>query len=191
MLNTTSAPRQNYGPQLMDILDSCSNGQGRIESQMHLLSFAFLRKVHDAEDAVQGMFEVLLRRGLKKYVPSLKPKKWVMAGMANYCRDVLRTRVRRGKRRPYETYGLHDFMDNIPKKDSEETTKRMEVKEGVRNAVASLPPIYRRAIVRRHFWYQCYDEIAEREKIPTGTVKSRLHKGLTLLRRALQNYHQP
>jgi RNA polymerase sigma-70 factor (ECF subfamily) len=55
----------------------------------------------------------------------------------------------------------------------------------IRSALAELPPHYRETIILRHFDELSYEEIADVQQVPVGTVRSRLAKGRTLLQRRL------
>jgi RNA polymerase sigma-70 factor (ECF subfamily) len=54
------------------------------------------------------------------------------------------------------------------------------------DALTSLSPDHRSAIVRAYYLGQTVADIAQQEGIPEGTVKSRLHYALRALRIALQ-----
>ncbi|MGV0803262.1 sigma factor-like helix-turn-helix DNA-binding protein, partial [Mycolicibacterium elephantis] len=54
------------------------------------------------------------------------------------------------------------------------------------DALKSLSAEHRTAIVRAYYLGQTVADIAEKEGIPAGTVKSRLHYALRALRDALQ-----
>lgn len=51
------------------------------------------------------------------------------------------------------------------------------------DALADLQSDVRTAIILKHYYGYAYDEIAEMMKIPSGTVKSRIHHGLQILRK--------
>jgi RNA polymerase sigma-70 factor, ECF subfamily len=54
------------------------------------------------------------------------------------------------------------------------------------DALLSLSPDHRSAIVRAYYLGQTVADIAQQEQIPEGTIKSRLHYALRALRIALQ-----
>jgi RNA polymerase sigma-70 factor, ECF subfamily len=56
----------------------------------------------------------------------------------------------------------------------------------VRRAIATLPEAQSQAIQLAYFSGLTQTEIAEREQIPLGTVKSRVRLGLAALRRELE-----
>ncbi len=53
-------------------------------------------------------------------------------------------------------------------------------------ALAKLPPALREAVLLRDIQELSYQEIAERQKLPEGTVKSRINRGRTELARQIR-----
>lgn len=88
----------------------------------------------------------------------------------NICRDELRRRQRRQKRL---------LEPEPPPTDS--FIARRELHE----AIESLPENLRAPILLRYFHELSYDEIAETLDCPTGTVATRLHRGLKRLEKCL------
>ena len=73
-----------------------------------------------------------------------------------------------------------------------ETVRRETVAE-VRAAIDALPDDLRGALVLREMLDLSYDEIAERLRIPVGTVKSRIARGRISLKKILEarNFFPP
>ena len=86
--------------------------------------------------------------------------------MMNYCQDQLKKSKR---------YSSSEIVQEIG--HSEDTT-HLEINE----AIASLTSGEQQLIFLKYFQNTKIKEIAELEKIPEGTVKSRLHKALKSLR---------
>ncbi|QUG40391.1 sigma-70 family RNA polymerase sigma factor [Psychrobacillus sp. INOP01] len=132
---------------------------------LYRTAFAFLKNEHDALEAMQ---EVTFRAYQKIYTvkePSYM-KTWLVRIMMNYCQDQLK----KGKR--YSSSGVLQEIGH-----SEDTT-HLEINE----AIASLSSGEQQLIFLKYFQNTKIKEIAELEKIPEGTVKSRLHKALKSLR---------
>ncbi|NIT35032.1 MAG: sigma-70 family RNA polymerase sigma factor [candidate division Zixibacteria bacterium] len=70
----------------------------------------------------------------------------------------------------------------------DELVERAEVREAVDEALASLPPTYRGALIMRHREGMSYEEIAEVLELPLGTVKARIHRGREKLQQKLAKY---
>ncbi len=61
-----------------------------------------------------------------------------------------------------------------------------EVQQAVRNALRSVPEVFRSAVILRDLEGMSYDEVAEVLSISVGTVKSRILRGRRLLREILE-----
>jgi RNA polymerase sigma-70 factor (ECF subfamily) len=131
----------------------------------------------DAQDLVQ---ETLLRvrRGLETYTPGSLPG-WLSRIVTNVFLD----EVRRRRRRP--TDALPDEPDRVlpPSAAADEASE--DLSDEVQAALSSLPDEFRTAVVLCDVVGMSYDEIAEVQGVPTGTVRSRIHRGRRLLRTAL------
>ena len=133
----------------------------------------------DAEDLVQ---EVLLRvrRGLDTYRPG-SMEGWLSRIATNAFLD----EVRRRKRRPVELLP-HEADRVLPAEQAADEALAAEaLPADVEEALRSLPPDYRAAVVLCDVVGLPYHEIGDALGIPLGTVRSRIHRGRALLRRAL------
>jgi len=63
-----------------------------------------------------------------------------------------------------------------------------ELAEAMRLAISELRPEYRELVLLRHFAGLSYQDIAELKGMPLGTVKNKLFRAHSVLRRALQEY---
>jgi RNA polymerase sigma-70 factor (ECF subfamily) len=133
----------------------------------------------DAQDLVQ---EVLLRvrRGLTTFTPG-SLEGWLSRITTNAFLD----EVRKRKRRPLDV--VPDLPDAVVGADGDPEVALAAVRlpEEVQQALAALPPDFRAPVVLCDVVGLDYAEIAETLAIPPGTVRSRIHRGRALLRRAL------
>lgn len=133
----------------------------------------------DAQDLVQ---EVLLRvsRGLATYQPG-SMEGWLSRIATNAFLDD----VRRKKRRPVEALP-EDAERVLPGAlPADEALDAANLPDHVQAAVRALPPDYRAAVVLCDVVGLPYDEIADSLDVPIGTVRSRIHRGRSMLREAL------
>jgi RNA polymerase sigma-70 factor (ECF subfamily) len=134
---------------------------------------------HEAQDLVQ---EVLLRvrRGLASYQPG-SMEGWLSRIATNAFLDD----VRRQKRRP--VVALPDdperVLEGAPSAD--EALDNASLPDHVQQALRELPDDYRAAVVLCDVVGFSYQEIAESLGVPVGTVRSRIHRGRSLLKEAL------
>ncbi len=80
----------------------------------------------------------------------------------------------------FRTSGAQDAVDPV------HTVLRSERDAQLRAAVASLDEPYREVVALRFFAQRSLNEIAEVTDRPLGTVKTHLHRGLSRLRRSLE-----
>lgn len=95
---------------------------------------------------------------------------WFQRILVNQCRDRLRARQRM-RRLPWASpEPARDSEPGLPERDA------------LQRAIAGLSPNHRVVVVLRYFCDLTIEEIAVRTGEPEGTVKSRIHYGLTALR---------
>lgn len=134
----------------------------------------------DAQDLVQ---EVLLRvrRGLVTYRPG-SLEGWLSRITTNAFLDD----VRRRRRRP--TVSLPEDADRVlvdAGADPDAVLASTSLSADIQAALRSLPEDFRVAVVLCDVVGLQYDEIADDLGVPIGTVRSRIHRGRALLRKAL------
>jgi RNA polymerase sigma-70 factor (ECF subfamily) len=72
-----------------------------------------------------------------------------------------------------------------PAKEPEGLTADAEEREKIKRALSTLPEVQQRTLMIAFFEGLSYPEIAEREGVPLGTIKSRAARALAALREAL------
>lgn len=146
---------------------------------IYTVAFRLTGDHHDAQDLVQ---EVLLRvqRGLPTYRPG-SMEAWLGRITTNAFLDD----VRRRRRRPSVTLSEVFEVVNPGAPAADEALDRDALPGHVAGALRSLPEDYRAVVVLCDVVGLRYEEIAEALAVPVGTVRSRIHRGRALLRRAL------
>ena len=133
----------------------------------------------DAQDLVQ---EVLLkvRKGLETYRPG-SLEGWLSRITTNTFLD----ETRRRRRRPVDL--LPEDPDRVlPAGPAADVALASEVlPDDIQQALVRLPDEYRVAVVLCDVVGLSYQEIGESLDVPVGTVRSRIHRGRALLRKAL------
>jgi len=139
----------------------------------------------DAEEVAQDTF-VRAHRALHTYgaerIGALKLRAWLHRIALNVVRN--RVRVRR-----VATVSLDaacEAGDDASRRPEAVVMARASAAE-MRALVTSLPVAYRDAVVLRHVQQLSYAEAAEVLGRPVGTVKANVHRGLGLLRLALED----
>ena len=131
----------------------------------------------DAEDATQHAL-ISIVRALPGFDGRAKFSTWVYRIATNAALD----EVRRIRRRPTPTDIDATFV--LPASDA---TGAVEAQMDVAQALALLPEEYRTTLVLRHVADLDYEEIAEIQGVPVGTVRSRLARGRAQLAEILGN----
>ena len=133
----------------------------------------------DAQDLVQ---EVLLRvrKGLETYQPG-SLEGWLSRITTNTFLD----EARRRRRRPLDL--LPEEPDRVvpPSPGADVALAADVLPDDVQDALRRLPDEYRAAVVMCDVVGLSYQEISASLGVPVGTVRSRIHRGRALLRKAL------
>ena len=133
---------------------------------------AMLKNEHDAQDAVHDAILCAYQNRNKlrhqEYFGT-----WLIRILINRCKRVLKERKR-----------FVDIGDNVPDITSRDNPYiSMEIAE----ALDSLPEKIRLTVILFYIEDYSIEEIKNILHIPKGTVKSRLHKGRSLLKKLLKN----
>src|SRR5436309_2057286 len=146
---------------------------------LYTVAFRLTGNEDDARDLVQ---ETLLRvrTGLRTYRPG-SMEGWLSRIATNVFLDDMRRR----RRRPVDL--LPDDPDRVvPAAVAADDALAAEtLSADVQAAITRLPADFRVAVVLSDVVGMSYAEISEALDIPLGTVRSRIHRGRTLLRTAL------
>ncbi len=147
------------------------------------VAYKFVARLDEAEDLTQEIF-VKLFRALPTYDGRASFETWLTRISRNLCIDYYRRR-----RREEETFTDAIDPDAVQLEDLSRPDSTLEQRDQiamVRRALASVPPMYREAVVLRDLRELSYEEIAERLQLPEGTVKSRINRGRRELARHLR-----
>src|SRR5438132_10547775 len=146
---------------------------------LYTVAYRLTGNREDAEDLVQ---EVLLRvrRGLETYQPG-SMEGWLSRIATNAFLDD----VRRRRRRPEDLLPEDPDWVLPPAAGADEALASQVLPDDVQAALQCLPDDFRAAVVLCDVVGLSYHEIGESLGIPVGTVRSRIHRGRALLRKAL------
>jgi len=140
----------------------------------------------DAEEATQDAF-VRAYRALERYPEERRRALRLRPWLYQITLNVVRNRVRRPA---LVTDSVDGPVSNGLAARSDEQPEQVllltETQSQLANAIAELPRRYATAVVLRHVQGLSYAEAAEVLDQPLGTTKSDVHRGLRLLRQALE-----
>ena len=147
---------------------------------MYRLAYRLTGNPHDAEDLTQEVF-VRVFRSLASYTPGTF-EGWLHRITTNLFLD----QARRKSKIRFDALA-EDAETRIP---SRGVTPDVAVMDGlfdddVEAALAALPPDFRAAVVLCDIEGLSYEEIADVLGLKLGTVRSRIHRGRSMLRKAL------
>ena len=110
-------------------------------------------------------------------------KSWICTVTANACLDELRKRKQETEPLPEDGSGLEATIGTDYSAE-ESAVARERVRE-ILDAMAQLPDDYRMILILRDMQGLSYDELADALSINSGTVKSRLSRARTALKKIL------
>jgi RNA polymerase sigma-70 factor, ECF subfamily len=146
------------------------------------LAIRIVRDRAEAEDIVHDAFVVVGERA-GQYAPDRGTvAAWLVTLVRNLSIDRTRRRDRRGTL--VRKVLVHEPVEKVA--DPEGLTSDAAERVKVRKALQSLPGVQRATLEIAFFEGLSYPEIAEREGVPLGTIKSRAARALASLREALQ-----
>ena len=153
----------------------------RFASMLFPMVFRVVRERADAEDILHDAFVAVSERAYL-YVPSRgSVAAWLVTLTRNLAIDRARRRIRRSALAQRDALEQPRQAEATP----EELLGGARASGVVRRALAGLPDAQRQTLEIAFYEGLSYPEIAEREGVPLGTVKSRAARALLALREAL------
>lgn len=178
-----------------EIIEKCRKGDRdafnelviKYQKQVFNIAYGMLSDYEDASDAAQEVF-VKVYRSIAAFKGQSSFTTWLYRICANVCNDALRKRQRRGVSVSLDSTDNEkgvaaDLVSDAPA--PEEAVELNERQRAVREAINSLNKEYREIIIYSDLQQLSYDEIAKILRCPTGTVKSRLNRARSALRKKL------
>jgi RNA polymerase sigma-70 factor (ECF subfamily) len=143
---------------------------------MYTVAYRLCGRHSEAEDLVQTAL-VRVERGLETYQPG-NLRGWLTRITTNVFLD----ETRRKKRRPVQA--LPDDPDRViaGAPGADVALDEADLPTYIQDAIRTLGPDYRAAIVLCDVVGMTYPEIAETLDIPVGTVRSRIHRARSSMR---------
>jgi RNA polymerase sigma-70 factor (ECF subfamily) len=149
-------------------------------ARVYRLAYRLTGNPHDAEDLTQEVF-VRVFRSLSSYTPGTF-EGWLHRITTNLFLD----QARRKAKIRFDALA-DDAETRLPSKALSPDVQVLDglFDEDVESALAALPPDFRAAVVLCDIEGLSYEEIADVLSLKLGTVRSRIHRGRTMLRKAL------
>ena len=150
-------------------------------ARVYRLAYRLTGNPHDAEDLTQDVF-VRVFRSLSSYTPGTF-EGWLHRITTNLFLDMVRRKAR------IRFDALPDDAERVASKDRgpAQVYDDTHFDHDVQAALDALPPDFRAAVVLCDLEGLSYEEIAATLGIKIGTVRSRIHRGRSQLRAALEH----
>lgn len=117
---------------------------------------------------------------LEKYKEQNKFSKWICTIAANLCRDYLKSSKFKARN---NTTTEEEQLNNIQANSNPEKEYSIQERQKiVLKEINSLPKKMKEVIILYEFEDYSYEKIAEKLKIPAGTVKSRINNARKILK---------
>lgn len=147
---------------------------------------AMVQNEQTAEDIVQEVFIELFSMKRQHFENDSKVRSWLLKVATNKTLNYL-------KREKKFSYVASDFFDNIDtnlQTNPEAQLTEKELIQEIKKALKSLPDGFREVVLLYYYTGLTYDEISRILNIPLGTVKSRLSRAASLLRKHLHRFSE-
>ena len=173
-----------------EVLDACRRGDRdafralyeAYKDRVYSIAFYFFQADADAAGEVTQQVFLKLMRDIARFRGEAAFSTWLYRLVVNACVD--RSRGRRAEVVGEDPVTL-DTIAASPALSHEEVFARREVATSVQQAIATLPPKLRAAILLRYFEDLSYSDMANALNCSIGTVASRLSRGHRLLAKKL------
>ena len=176
---------------LADLADAYS-------SKIYQLAFRYLRNKEDAEEVTQDVLFKVYRK-VATFRGDAALSSWIYRITFNAAMSRLRTaRYQRaqaedrraaaaadedGSNMPARTPDVADWSDM-----ADERVLRSQLRKRVFSAILALPAIYRAPVMLRDIQGMSTEEASAMLRVKDQTLKSRLHRGLLILRKQLADF---
>jgi RNA polymerase sigma-70 factor (ECF subfamily) len=159
------------------------------QDRLYSLALRYVGNAADAEELTQDAF-VRAYRALASYgaarIRDLDLRPWLTTIVLNVCRNHVVRPAMRAARGGVAVDSVAGTLADDTRRGPEAHSDRREAAERWAALVATLPPVYRAAVLLRHVDGMSYDEMARTLGRPEGTVKAQVHRGVALLRAAFE-----
>ncbi len=141
----------------------------RYKDTLYYMVYKMVNNKSDAEDLTAEAFDRAFRN-LHQYDPKYAFSTWLFSIASNHSIDFLR---KHKAKQASESQVLEDTIQSTELNPEEVLISQQQIAE-IRELLKQLRPEYQTMLELRYFKGYSYNEIAEEQKIPLGTVKTQL-----------------
>ena len=148
------------------------------------VAYRFVGRHDEAEDLTQDIF-LKIFKALGTFDRRANFQTWLISVSRNLCIDHYRS-VRKERETMARDVDAAKLSPVAAGRGPEGQLQQKDMRQLIRAALAELAPPLREAVVLRDLQEFSYQEIADRLRLPEGTVKSRINRGRLELARQLK-----
>ena len=148
------------------------------------VAYKFVGKHDEAEDLTQDIF-LKIFKALSSFDRRANFQTWIVSISRNLCIDHYRS-VRKERQTIAREVDTGDLQPASADRGPYAAAEHQDLRAILRLALEGLPATLRTAVVLRDLQELSYQEIADRLRLPEGTVKSRINRGRLELARQLK-----
>lgn len=164
------------------------------QSQVFNLLYRMLSNKEEAEDLAQEVFITVFKQ-IESFRGDSSLTTWIYRVATNHC---INRKKYLARRKHYDKRSLSDLHDKdqpadgsgvaaqVPRPD--EMVEGLQVEKLIQTAIAELDEEHRLVLVLRDIQSLSYEEIEAIVGVPSGTVKSRLHRARMALKTKLEKH---
>src|SRR5438477_12596553 len=186
------APAAASGDDVESLIQRCLRGdQGAWElivrqywRKVFNIAYKFVGKHDEAEDLTQDIFMKIFK-SLGTFDRRANFQTWLISVSRNLCIDHYRS-VRKERETIDRGVDPNTLSPTSAEADPSAGLEQRDRVELLRQAMSALPETLRTAVLMRDIQELSYQEIADRLRLPEGTVKSRINRGRTELARQIR-----
>ena len=139
------------------------------------VAYKFVGKHDEAEDLTQDIF-LKIFKALNTFDRRANFQTWIVSISRNLCIDHYRS-VRKERQTVARDIDMSDLQPASSERGPYAAAEHQDLRALLRVALETLPSTLRTAVVLRDLQELSYQEIADRLRLPEGTVKSRINRG--------------
>jgi RNA polymerase sigma-70 factor (ECF subfamily) len=151
------------------------------------LALKIVRDSEEAEDVVHDAFMTIVERAHQYQPERGSVAAWLLTTVRNLSLDRTRRRTRRAQISEQELKP-ETLTQQGASIDPEEQLSVERQRNAVRDAMGILPEAQKRTLLVAFFEGLSYPEMAERDGVPLGTIKSRAARAIHALRSSLEDH---
>ena len=193
-MRDTAGERELIGRMQAGDLSAVGDLSSAYRSRIHQLAFRYMKNWEDAEEVTQDVLLKVFRK-IDAFRGDAALSSWIYRITFNTAMSRLRTGRSSRALEQHRQEPASDAAGAVPQQDpadwsslADDHVLRREMREQLITALTTLPEVYRTPVVLRDIQGLSTEEASRILRVKPQTLKSRLHRGLLILRQALAQF---